>query len=139
MKKINLLFFTLTALVIFSCNNSTEEIVKEAAVEEVVEMVETPKAGIPNFENADLTAFSIEFSAFFDKSMDLLKSGDMEGLAAIESEGKALQVKSEALKSSLSEGDKALLEEYLKGKATEMLSSAGLGEIGEKMEKETAK
>lgn len=136
------MFFALMAVVLFSCNNEapTEEVVEEVVVEEVIEEeVATPSAGIPNFENAELAEFTAEFGAYFDKSMELLKAGDMEGLAALEEEGKALQERGEALKNEVSEADKALLEEYLKGKATEMLSASGLDKIGEKFEKESTK
>lgn len=140
MKKINLLLFALIAVILFSCNNtteSTEEVVEEVSVEEVVKLAPAP--GIPNFESADLTAFTEDFSIYFDKSMELLKAGNMEGLAALEPEGKALHARSETLKNTVSEGDKALLEEYLKGKATEMISASGLDKLGEKIEKESTK
>ena len=138
MKKINLLFFALMAAVLFSRNNSTG-VVEEVLVEEVVEVVETPIMEISNFENADLAAFTVEFNAHFDKSMALFIAGDQEGLAALRPEGKALIAKSDDLKNSVSEADKALLEEYLKGKATEMLAVTSLDKVGEKIEKESMK
>ena len=71
--------------------------------------------------------------------MALLIAGDQEGLAALRPEGKALIAKSDDLKNSVSEADKALLEEYLKGKATEMLAVTSLDKVGEKIEKESMK
>ncbi|MFT4968577.1 MAG: hypothetical protein ACI9O4_000307 [Chitinophagales bacterium] len=74
-----------------------------------------------------------------DKAVDLLKAGDMEGLAALEEEGKVLQEKGETLKGNLSETEKAMLEEYLKGKAMKMLSASGLDKLGENMEESLTK
>lgn len=129
------------AVVLFSCNNAeapTETVEEEVVVEEVevVEETAVTSATVPNFESEELTAFTEEFTVYFDKSIALLKAGDMEGLAAMDEEGKALQEKGEALKDQVSEADQAMLEEYLKGKAGEMLSASGLDKLGEKMQEE---
>jgi hypothetical protein len=68
-----------------------------------------------------------------------MKEGDMEGLEALNEEGEALQKQGEALKDNVSEEDKALLEEYLKGKAMEMLAASGLDKLGEKLQEEMSK
>lgn len=142
MKKINLVLIAFVAVILFSCNNTaeTEEVVEDASAEEVVKTVEAVGSPeIPNFESTELRAFTEEFAVYFDKSMALLRAGDMEGLAALESEGKALQEKGDALKNTVSEGDNALLENYLKNKATEMLSASGLDNMNEKFEEESTK
>lgn len=139
MKKMNLLFVSLLTFLMFSCSNETPtEDVGTDTVEEVLEEAEIEVSGgeLPNFENKELAAFTQEFNVFFNKSMALLKAVDMEGLAALDEESKALQIKGEKIKDQVSEVDKALLEEYLKGRAGEMLSASGLDKLGEKMKEE---
>lgn len=141
MKKIYLVLAVL-ALGFTACNKqapATEEVTEETTetvVEEPVVEETTSSTELPAFESEELTAFATEFDAYFDKSMELLKAGDMEGLAALEEEGKALQEKGELLKDAVSEADQALFEDYLKGKAEEMLKASGLDQMMEKAAEE---
>lgn len=141
MKKINLLGLALVSFVMFSCGSDAPAVEEEVAVEEVVEEVveEAASSDIPSFESEELTAFATEFDTYMDKALDLMKQGDMEGLQALEEEGKALQEMGENLKDNVSDADKAQLEEYLKSRAMEMLSASGLDQLGDKMQEELTK
>lgn len=146
MKRINLFGLALVSFVMFSCGNDNSNadttVEEEVAVEETIVEEETEvvsQAEVPNFENEDLAEFAGDFGAYMDKAIALMKAGDMEGLESLEEEGKALQEKGENLKEGVSDSDKTLLEEYLKGKAMEMLSASGLDKLGEKMQEEMTK
>jgi hypothetical protein len=134
MKKISLLFFAFLGIALFSCNNSPElgDVLEDVIIKEPAEEFVT-RPSIPNFENSELREFTEEFSIYFDESMELLRNGDVKGLADLDEKGKALQMRAELLKDEVSDADNALLEEYLKGKAIEMLSASELDNIPEKM------
>lgn len=148
MKKIHLFLLAVIGLFMFACNNDApqeEEVVEETPVEEVEEVVteteevEASSVELPDFENEDLQEFAQAFDTYMDKAITLMKAGDMEGLEALNEEGEALQQKGEELKDNVSEEDKALLEEYLKEKAMEMVSASGLDKLGEKLQEEMSK
>lgn len=133
MKKLPLFLMALLATFVVACNNQekTEEVETEV-VEETLENVSeenNANADLPQFENADLTAYVVEFNTFFNESLALLKAGDMKGLEALEAKGKEIEAKGEEFKNNISEADKAKLEAYLQAKATEMLSASGLEEM----------
>jgi hypothetical protein len=134
MKKISLLFFAFLGIALFSCNNSPElgDVLEDVIIKEPAEELVT-RPSIPNFENSELREFTEEFSIYFDESMELLRNGDVKGLADLDEKGKALQMRAELLKDEVSDADNALMEEYLKGKAIEMLSASELDNIPEKM------
>lgn len=146
MKKINLFAFVFSSVLLFSCNsgnNENNEVIEEEvqSAEENLEVeanVES-SSSIPAFESAELVAFTKAFDDYFNRSMELLKKGDMAGLKAIEEEGKSLQEKSEIYKSKVSESDKALFDAYLMEKGKEMLSVSGLDKLGEKMNEVSTK
>lgn len=141
MKKLNLLLLAFVALFVFSCNNTTET-AEEEIVEEVVvsEPDVTPEMDVrmvvPTFENEEFNQFAQDMDALLNKTIDLLKAGDQEGVAALEDEGKALQATGEALEAKVSDADKALFEAYMKEKGKELMSAAGidLGGIEEEIE-----
>lgn len=146
MKKIHLFFLAVFSLFMFACNNDApqeEEVIEEAPVEEVeeavTEEVEASNVELPSFESKELQDFAEAFDTYMDKAIALMKEGDMDGLEALNEEGEALQKQGEALKDNVSEEDKALLEEYLKEKAMEMVSASGLDKLGEKLQEEMSK
>ena len=138
MKKINVLFLAFTAIILFSCSNTskTEEVIEEVSIEAAAAKVVETIPDIPDFENFELAAFIKAFNPYVDKYMELLKSGDMKGLEALEAEGEALKTKEEALMVALSETDGALLAEYLREKTIEIFSASSLDDISEKIQKE---
>lgn len=131
MKKLNLLLLAFIALFVISCNETatgeTESVEVEEAVSEKATAFEMgPKVEVPAFENKDFSAFAHSMDALMDKTIDLLKVGDEEGLAALEAEGQALQAQGEALKDVVSDNDIALFENYMKDKAKQVMTAAGI-------------
>ncbi len=140
MKKLNLLVLAFLAIFAISCNSTTETADEVIEVEEEVVVVTEEKATssssveVPTFENEEFNTFANDMDALLSKTIALLKAGDQEGVAGLESEGKALQEKGAALQDQISDADKALFEAYMKEKGKELMSAAGLNLSGNEME-----
>lgn len=144
MRKINLLGLIFLIFALSSCNSETPESTATNEVEDISEVGDIPgnekkDIEVPSFESIELTEFAGAFNDYMNKAIVLLKAGDMKGLEQLKEEGKALQDKGAYIKDNVSEDDKALLEDYLKIKAMEMLSASGLDQLGDKIEKSLTK
>ncbi|MEJ6695366.1 MAG: hypothetical protein QNK51_06030 [Chitinophagales bacterium] len=144
MRKINLLGLIFLIFALSSCNSETPESTATNEVEDISEVGDIPgnekkEIEVPSFESIELTEFAGAFNDYMNKAIVLLKAGDMKGLEQLKEEGKALQDKGAYIKDNVSEDDKALLEDYLKIKAMEMLSASGLDQLGDKIEKSLTK
>lgn len=130
MKKLNLLLVAFVALFLISCNTAaTPEVVEEEVVvetEEVVAVSTAETVKVPTFENEEFNTFAQNMDALMNKTIALLNAGDQEGVAALEAEGQALQEQGAALQDKISAEDKAVFEEYMKAKAKELMTAAGV-------------
>ncbi|MGB1247419.1 MAG: hypothetical protein ACPG4Z_00935 [Chitinophagales bacterium] len=126
MRKISLFILASIIFVTYSCNNTTEEVVdvveeETTVVEEVIEEVEEVTAtDLPTFESEEMTAFIGEYDALVVRTIDMLKAGDFEGMAALEEEGNALTDKVDGLLENASEADQATFVTYITSKEEEI-------------------